>query len=261
MFVMFLSVSCGLSRTARVDGTGMDAFLDILWKGVGEANASRSLYVFSGNKTWMAQSAVKQDTGICRAVINAVRALRDDVAKAVSTAPKAMEHLLGEKYRNQEWEKRKRDFRLIEKLAEGHTSISGFMEEYLLDPVHGTEVEGLEDAVTVMTIHSAKGTECKVCYVVNVSPGAYPSAYARDDEDKVEEERRVLYVALTRAKDELIVTRRGYGLGMEGMCRTGCNGDETDVAGYFLNGLPDGLLDEYVHVVPSSNFQLEIGIE
>ena len=50
-----------------------------------------------------------------------------------------------------------------------------------------------------------------MCYIINVSPGSFPSSYAIENTDEVEEERRVLYVAMTRAQDELILTRRAYG--------------------------------------------------
>ena len=74
----------------------------------------------------------------------------------------------------------------------------------MLDPLYVTArktADNDDDVVTVITIHSAKGTEREVCYVLNVSPQAYPLSYVVGNPDKVEEERRVLYVALTRAKD------------------------------------------------------------
>ena len=48
------------------------------------------------------------------------------------------------------------------------------------------------DVVTLITIHSAKGTEQNVCYVANVTPGNYPHARAQGDFDDVEEERRAV---------------------------------------------------------------------
>ncbi len=85
-----------------------------------------------------------------------------------------------------------------------------FLEEYVLDPVSISEIERQSDSdvVTLITIHSAKGTEQKVCYVANVTPGQYPHARAQGNFDEVEEERRVLYVALTRAQNELILTKQ-----------------------------------------------------
>ena len=71
----------------------------------------------------------------------------------------------------------------------------------MLEPISISEIEkaGDDDLVTLITIHSAKGAEQKVCYVPHVS-NQYPYARAQGDFDEVEEERRVLYVALTRAE-------------------------------------------------------------
>ena len=66
-----------------------------------------------------------------------------------------------------------------------------------------------QDAVQLMTVHSAKGTEAPVCYCLGVQPGVYPHLRSLGDKDAEEEERRVLYVALTRAQNELIITRAG----------------------------------------------------
>lgn len=61
--------------------------------------------------------------------------------------------------------------------------------------------------MTLITAHSAKGTESKIVYVVRAEPGMYPHVRSIGNADSEEEERRVLYVALTRAEDELIITR------------------------------------------------------
>ncbi len=78
-----------------------------------------------------------------------------------------------------------------------------------MDPVHSTMVtrEENEDIVTLITIHSAKGTEAKTCYIIKAEPRIFPHTFSLGDPDQEEEERRVLYVAMTRAIDELIITR------------------------------------------------------
>ena len=95
----------------------------------------------------------------------------------------------------------------------------------------------------MITIHSAKGAEQKVCYVPHVSPTQYPHARAQGDFDDVEEERRVLYVALTRAENELILTKQNLNLWSH---------DQYDELGrkiesYFLNDLPQDLVDVQIH--------------
>jgi len=108
--------------------------------------------------------------------------------------------------------------------------------------VSQVERDAVTDAVTVITIHSAKGTECKTCYVINVSPGAYPSKFAFGDAEKVEEERRVLYVALTRAMDNLIVTRQNHSL-----WALPNQDEDSEAETYFFNDLPSGLFLEESH--------------
>ena len=130
-----------------------------------------------------------------------------------------------------------------------------FIEEYVLDPVYETRRSPAEDQdqVMIITIHSAKGTEREVCYVLNVSPQTYPSSYAIGHFDRTEEERRVLYVALTRAKDELIITRHaptgsgGFALWAHSDKSPQNEPSET----YFFNSLPSSLMDEHVHYQPA----------
>jgi DNA helicase-2/ATP-dependent DNA helicase PcrA len=178
-------------------------------------------------------------------VIRTVSNYRNNVSKAFAEAVKLMsDRVLAQKYCNMEWDKRQKDFVLVEKLADKHTSILSFVEEYSLNPGLITQIEPLdkEDVVTVITIHSAKGTESKVCYVVNVSPGAFPSAKACGNGDDIEEERRVLYVALTRAMDELIVTRRN-----SSRWATEMKTDSGEsIESYFFNDLPDEIFDERI---------------
>lgn len=220
-----------------------------LWQGIGEVKATQIINkILSVSDINSILGLLKKDLKVpaqATEVIKIVKRFECEVSRSVSNAFKAMEELLGEKYKNQEWDKRRRDFTLVERLAEKHTSILGFMEEYLLDPVHGTQVEKKEDddVVTVITIHSAKGTECEVCYVINVSPGASPSPYAIGDADEIEEERRVLYVAMTRAKDELIITRRGF----SAWAQSEDSNDDIVKETYFLNSAPKKLFKEKIH--------------
>jgi len=189
--------------------------------------------------------------------VAAVRDFQNDVAKALSTAYSAMEALLAEKYKNQEWDKRRNDFSVVQKLAEKHSSILEFIEAYVLDPLYVTARKAADDdddVVTVITIHSAKGTERKVCYVLNVSPQAYPLSYVVGNPDKVEEERRVLYVALTRAKDELIVTRHcpSANGGYTSWSYTDRSPEQEKPETYFFNSLPEDIFIKNLHQHPSS---------
>ena len=142
----------------------------------------------------------------------------------------------------EEWSQwRKSDFQVLEQIAANSDSPNDFITEYILDPsleysVDKSKIE--DDFVTLSTIHSAKGLEAKVCHVVNVTPYTYPSARAISDSDEaIEEERRTLYVALTRAKDELYIYSRGSSYAPSG--GVDIDGDSH----YFLNNLPENLYD------------------
>ena len=67
-------------------------------------------------------------------------------------------------------------------------------------------VEADDNCVTMMTIHSAKGLEFPAVYVVGMEEGIFPGSSAQYDPEELEEERRLCYVAMTRAKEKLTLT-------------------------------------------------------
>jgi DNA helicase-2/ATP-dependent DNA helicase PcrA len=96
-------------------------------------------------------------------------------------------------------------------LARGYESRGRFLAELTLDPpVSTADLAGPpsldEDYLILSTIHSAKGLEWDAVYVLHATDGCIPSDMATGDEDELEEERRLLYVALTRARDDLTIT-------------------------------------------------------
>jgi len=100
------------------------------------------------------------------------------------------------------------DLDQLEQLSTQHTSRERFLTELTLDPptVTGDKSAGAskdEDYVILSTIHSAKGQEWDIVYVLNVSDGNFPSEFATGKTELIEEERRLLYVAMTRARNEL----------------------------------------------------------
>ena len=84
-------------------------------------------------------------------------------------------------------------------------TLSGFLEETALFSEADRDPEN-DDKVTLMTIHSAKGLEYKNIFVVGMDDGIFPSSRSFDSEDDMEEERRLAYVAITRAKEKLYLT-------------------------------------------------------
>ena len=80
--------------------------------------------------------------------------------------------------------------------------LSGFLEEVALYSEADRD-SSTDDRVTLMTVHSAKGLEYNNVFVIGLDDGIFPSSRSFDSEDDMEEERRLAYVAITRAKDHL----------------------------------------------------------
>jgi DNA helicase-2/ATP-dependent DNA helicase PcrA len=103
---------------------------------------------------------------------------------------------------------RRGDLVQLEQIASGYPSRERFLTELTLDPPDATGDEaGVplldEDYLILSTIHSAKGQEWKSVYVMNVVDGCMPSDLGTGTAAVLEEQRRLLYVAMTRAKDDL----------------------------------------------------------
>jgi DNA helicase-2/ATP-dependent DNA helicase PcrA len=100
------------------------------------------------------------------------------------------------------------DLEQLEQIAAAYPSRERFLTELTLDPPSATSDEaGLphldEDYLILSTIHSAKGQEWDAVYLLNAVDGCIPSDMATGSPEQVEEERRLLYVAMTRARDHL----------------------------------------------------------
>src|SRR6266850_1434029 len=100
------------------------------------------------------------------------------------------------------------DLETLEGLSRNHASRESFLSDLTLDPPEALgDLAGDplidEDYLILSTIHSAKGQEWDVVYVLNVVDGCIPSDMATGSKEEIEEERRLLYVAMTRARDHL----------------------------------------------------------
>ncbi|HEV2284559.1 MAG TPA: ATP-dependent helicase [Steroidobacteraceae bacterium] len=100
------------------------------------------------------------------------------------------------------------DLDQLEHLSGQYPSRERFITELTLDPPHATsDLAGRpsleEDYLVLSTIHSAKGMEWDTVYLLNVVDGSFPSEFSTGRPELIEEERRLLYVALTRAQNDL----------------------------------------------------------
>ena len=112
---------------------------------------------------------------------------------------------------------RRADVENLERIALTYASRERFLSELTLDPPEATSDQSGapqrdEDYVILSTIHSAKGQEWTSVHVLNVVDGCIPSDLSTGSQDEIEEERRLLYVAMTRAREhlQLLVPHRFY---------------------------------------------------
>ncbi|MBE0444237.1 ATP-dependent helicase [Psychrobacter sp. FME5] len=116
------------------------------------------------------------------------------------------------------WRERSEDFRVLKNLAAEHDSLDSFLENLALDPPNdsvatvGKAKQGEEetDKVTISTIHSAKGLEWPVVFVNSLVDGMTPHYRSLSDFEELEEERKLFYVACSRAKSRLFLTAPEY---------------------------------------------------
>ena len=219
-----------------------------LWRGIGDAGAAKLTNEMADLPDLKARiELLRQKSKVPEPALHALTRLIDTPLKpevSVGIAVDALIEQLEQNYDKKTRPSRVRDFDLIKQLAKRHDTLIDFIEAYILEPVSYSEVtrQKNDDVVTLITIHSAKGTECEVCYIVNASVGQYPHARAAGSIDEIEEERRVLYMAITRAKDELILTRQNTNT-----WSMHHSDHHAGAESYFLSHVPDDLL---INAVP-----------
>jgi DNA helicase II / ATP-dependent DNA helicase PcrA len=133
---------------------------------------------------------------------------RIPLAGQIDRVRRFYEPILAKVYDNPE--PRRRDLDQLEQIASGYRSRRKFLTVLVLEPPASTaDFAGAptldDDWLTLSTIHSAKGCEWDVVYLIHATDGILPSDLATGDAEQIEEERRLLYVACTRARDLLYV--------------------------------------------------------
>lgn len=142
-------------------------------------------------------------------------------------------------------EARRADLLQLEQIATGYPSAEAFLTELTLDPPDATSDQaGVplkdEDYLILSTIHSAKGQEWRSVHILNAVDGCIPSDLGTGSTHELEEERRLLYVAMTRAKDHLTLglPQRFY------VTQQSRNGDR-HVYAIRTRFIPGGILDRF----------------
>jgi DNA helicase-2/ATP-dependent DNA helicase PcrA len=127
-------------------------------------------------------------------------------AAQIDRLRQALDPLVRRRYDNAEI--RLRDLDVLARLATGFRDRAGMVAELTLDPPLSTgDLAGPplldDDYVTLSTVHSAKGGEWRVVHLIHAADGMFPSDLGTGSRDEIEEERRLFYVALTRAREYL----------------------------------------------------------
>lgn len=117
--------------------------------------------------------------------------------------------ILKDKY--DDFNKREKDLEHLQYLAGQYSNMEDFISDLALEPPEQS-VEGMykrnsdDEALTISTIHSAKGLEWDTVFIIGAVDGRFPSAYSFNSEEEMDEELRLMYVATTRAKNNLYIT-------------------------------------------------------
>lgn len=131
---------------------------------------------------------------------------------------------------------------------EAERGLAGFLESVALV----ADVDSLEegnDRVTLMTVHAAKGLEFPIVFLVGMEEGLFPHIHAINDDPNVEEERRLCYVAITRAKERVHITHARL--------RSAFGNTVSAIESRFLHDIPEGLKlywspTELAHPLPTA---------
>lgn len=151
----------------------------------------------------------------------------------------------------------------------GDASLEGFLEQISL----ASDTDALDrtlERVKLMTLHAAKGLEFPVVFVIGLEDGLIPHARAKDEPDGMEEERRLLFVGLTRAREELLLTyakrrelrgQRRFAIPSPYLVELPAEGIETHLAEEAppSAGLPKSWLDDGIDAPPPDDVPVWTG--
>ncbi len=114
-------------------------------------------------------------------------------------------------FKYDDFNKRKKDLDILISISERYKTTESFLTDMVLEPPRDSIIdvdaeEKDKELLTLSTIHSAKGLEWHSVFIIHLLEGFFPSSQSFDDTDRMEEERRLMYVASTRAKQNLYIS-------------------------------------------------------
>jgi DNA helicase-2/ATP-dependent DNA helicase PcrA len=169
-----------------------------------------------------------------------IRAMEREPAGAAKAVLEYYGPILEERF--DDFPKRKKELEQIIVMAERYRSLGAFLDDLILDPPSSeADMDRRErkDFLTLSTVHSAKGLEWKTVFIIWATEGRFPTSKAYADPMMLEEERRLMYVACTRAKNRLIICYPGQ----ESLPFWASQGDGEPKGGLssFLAGMGEGV--------------------
>ncbi len=108
----------------------------------------------------------------------------------------------------EDYNKREKDIESLISLSEKYSSVEEFLTDLVLEPLEVEETLSTakeDECLVLSTIHSAKGLEWHTVFIISLIEGRFPSYYSMQKEEELEEERRLFYVAVTRAREKLFL--------------------------------------------------------
>ena len=160
--------------------------------------------------TW--PKAGKKESGL-KALAKLLAHLESKKLRPEQAVEQVMEYyipVLKEKFDN--YPKRQKELDQLVPMASRYKKLKSFLDDLVLEPPTSSEDVSLGkkvESLTLSTVHSAKGLEWPVVYIIWVMEGRFPQGRAYRNPMELEEERRLMYVATTRAKDQLIMCYPG----------------------------------------------------
>lgn len=187
----------------------------LLQEGVGPTTATKiiehlSKIITSSNKfKFSFEGTGKKSLDILFKFLNDILSSNLNIGEKATLIAENYKPVLKNKY--DDWRKRWKDIEMFISIAERYKSLNDFLNDMAIEPPVESVVELEEESkeeefLNLSTVHSAKGLEWKAVFIIWALDGRFPSSKSAEDINAMEEERRLFYVAATRAKDKLYIT-------------------------------------------------------
>ena len=218
----------------------------LLLKGVGASTVNNIMPIIKGDLKPDIKLLPSNKSQSLTPLFNTLGQLRDysttkKPEEIVSAVINYYRPILKDKY--DDFSKREKDLDHFEYLSTQYSNLEDFINDLALEPPDAS-VEGMykknsdDEALTISTIHSAKGLEWNSVFIIGAVDGRFPSAYSFNSEEEMDEELRLMYVATTRAKNNLYITypvdMYDYSMNMV-----------LSKPSRFLDGIPDDILERW----------------